>query len=256
MGVAVLALAAFHGLAALPSAALSGALADTPTRVLGWHVSLRSGFDLTCARIVAHGETTRLFLHPGSEDFLDIPTTDIVSTEEVPLPEDTPIAVAPASANPSAYPANPEQPLDIASLTTGAGSKNNLDPDLIASIIHAESHENPHAVSHTGAKGLMQLMPGTAGQLGVSDSFNPSQNVEGGTTYFNQLLILYHDNLPLALAAYNAGPGAVAKYHGIPPYRETRAYVVRVIREFNRRKLMAMHAAQSQKSTLVAKAAH
>jgi soluble lytic murein transglycosylase-like protein len=83
----------------------------------------------------------------------------------------------------------------------------------------------------------MQLMPGTAQQLGVEDAFRPDQNIAGGSTYFDDLLTRYHDNLALALAAYNAGPAAVDRYHGIPPYRETRAYVARVMTEFKRRKL-------------------
>jgi soluble lytic murein transglycosylase-like protein len=83
----------------------------------------------------------------------------------------------------------------------------------------------------------MQLMPATAKDLGVADSFKPEENVRGGATYLDALLTRYHDNLALALAAYNAGPEAVAKYHGIPPYRETQAYVARVIHEFNRRVL-------------------
>jgi soluble lytic murein transglycosylase-like protein len=81
----------------------------------------------------------------------------------------------------------------------------------------------------------MQLMPGTAAGLGVSDSFAPDQNVNGGTAYLDGLLKRYHDNLALALAAYNAGPAAVDRWHGIPPYRETQLYVARVIHEFNRR---------------------
>jgi soluble lytic murein transglycosylase-like protein len=96
------------------------------------------------------------------------------------------------------------------------------------------------AVSRTGARGLMQLMPGTASAMGVEDSFRPEQNIAGGTAYLDALLTRYHDNVALALAAYNAGPGAVDKYHGVPPYRETRAYVARVIREYNRRKRMAL----------------
>ena len=110
--------------------------------------------------------------------------------------------------------------------------------DLLASVVRAESGGNIHAVSRTGAQGLMQLMPGTAAELGVADSFRADQNINGGTAYLDTLLVRYHDNLALALAAYNAGPAAVDKYHGVPPYRETRIYVARVIREFNRRKLL------------------
>jgi soluble lytic murein transglycosylase-like protein len=83
----------------------------------------------------------------------------------------------------------------------------------------------------------MQLMPATAAGLGVKDSFKPEENVRGGSTYLDALLTRYHENLALALAAYNAGPAAVDKYRGIPPYRETAAYVARVIHEFNRRVL-------------------
>jgi soluble lytic murein transglycosylase-like protein len=107
-------------------------------------------------------------------------------------------------------------------------------------VVHAESGGQVKAVSRTGARGLMQLMPGTASELGVKDAFVADQNVEGGTKYLDALLTRYHDNIALALAAYNAGPGAVDKYHGVPPFRETRAYVSRVIREFNRRKTVLL----------------
>jgi soluble lytic murein transglycosylase-like protein len=118
-----------------------------------------------------------------------------------------------------------------------AGGEHNVDIDLLASLVKAESGGNVRAVSRAGARGLMQLMPGTATELGVQDSFKPDQNVRGGSAYLDALLTRYHDNLALALAAYNAGPAAVDKYRGIPPYSETRAYVARVIHEFNRRVL-------------------
>jgi soluble lytic murein transglycosylase-like protein len=128
-------------------------------------------------------------------------------------------------------------PADLHEILAKAGGDHNLDVDLLASLVRAESGGNARAVSRAGARGLMQLMPGTAAELGVGDSFKPDQNVRGGSTYLDALLIHYHDNLALALAAYNAGPAAVDKYRGIPPYRETRAYVARVIHEFNRRVL-------------------
>jgi soluble lytic murein transglycosylase-like protein len=131
-----------------------------------------------------------------------------------------------------------------------AGAAHDLDVELLASVIRAESNGDVHAVSRAGARGLMQLMPGTASKLGVADSFRADQNINGGTEYLNSLLERYHDNLALALAAYNAGPAAVDKYRGIPPYRETRLYVARIIHDFNRRKLEAVRT-----TTLVASAA-
>jgi soluble lytic murein transglycosylase-like protein len=118
-----------------------------------------------------------------------------------------------------------------------AGHQHNLDVDLLASVVKAESNGDAHAVSRAGARGLMQLMPKTASEHGIEDSFRPDENVRGGSAYLDEMLERYHDNLALALAAYNAGPAAVDKYHGIPPYHETRVYVARVIHEFNRRAL-------------------
>src|SRR6185312_14388344 len=101
----------------------------------------------------------------------------------------------------------------------------------------AESGFNNRAVSKKGAQGLMQLMPGTASQLGVKNSFDPNANVEGGTKYLRELLEKYNYDVPKALAAYNAGAGRVDKYHGVPPYSETQAYVARIIRDYNKKKL-------------------
>jgi soluble lytic murein transglycosylase-like protein len=124
--------------------------------------------------------------------------------------------------------------------------------DLLASLVKAESNGNVRAVSRAGAQGLMQLMPATAKGLGVGDSFKPDENVRGGSAYLDVLLTRYHDNLALALAAYNAGPEAVDRYRGIPPYRETRAYVARVIHEFNRRVLA--REAEAQRAVAQARA--
>jgi soluble lytic murein transglycosylase-like protein len=107
-----------------------------------------------------------------------------------------------------------------------------IDPRLIRAVIEVESCFDPYAVSRVGAKGLMQLMPATAKELGVSAPFNSKQNMRGGISYLRQMLNRYDENIELALAAYNAGPKAVDKYKGIPPYRETQGYVKRILKKF------------------------
>ncbi len=103
-----------------------------------------------------------------------------------------------------------------------------LSTQLVNAMIQVESHGDPAAVSRAGAQGLMQLMPDTALTYGVVDAFDPQENVSGGCRYMKDLLKRYHNNVSLALAAYNAGPGAVDATHGVPPFAETRAYVARV----------------------------
>src|SRR6266850_2560894 len=109
-----------------------------------------------------------------------------------------------------------------------------IQPILVAAIVEAESEFNPRAVSRRGAQGLMQLMPGTASSLRVSDTFDPYENIEGGVRHLRRLMDRYRGNLPLVLAAYNAGEQAVMVYGGVPPYRETRQYVSRILRRIGR----------------------
>lgn len=114
--------------------------------------------------------------------------------------------------------------------------KYGVEQELVRSVIKVESDFNPQAVSPKGAQGLMQLMPGTAREMGVQESFDPEQNVEGGVKFLSQMLSRYGNNRELALAAYNAGPGAVEARGGVPPFGETQDYVNRVLNEYNRLK--------------------
>jgi soluble lytic murein transglycosylase-like protein len=117
----------------------------------------------------------------------------------------------------------------ISTLVNGASAANGVPPGLIRAVLMAESGGDPSAVSIAGAQGLMQLMPATASNCGIDDPFEPFGNVRCGSSYLKSLLDRYHGNVELAVAAYNAGPGAVDRYHGVPPYAETRAYVTRVL---------------------------
>jgi soluble lytic murein transglycosylase-like protein len=121
---------------------------------------------------------------------------------------------------------------DLRELAAAAARRHGLDPGLVQAVVAVESGFRPGAISPKGARGLMQLMPRTAESLGVSDALDPEQNLDGGARHLGQLLTLYGGDLTRALAAYNAGEGAVERHGGVPPFRETRAYVKKVLERY------------------------
>ncbi len=221
MLLSVLAVADSPAPAPLPSAS-----SGTPGMV--YVAALRNGFTVEFDHRKVMEDTSRLYLSATGDNYIDVPSAEIVSLSQEALPP--------------APPPPPALTIDVKSAVAAASDKHLVDADLIASVIRAESNFNPTAVSPKGARGLMQLMPETAAKLGVRDSFDTQSNVDGGTRYLRELLARYHNDLAKALAAYNAGPERVEQYRGVPPYRETRAYVAGVIRDFNRKKLAARKA--------------
>ncbi len=200
---------------------------------------LRNGFSIRHERRAVIGAVTRLYVNADGSSYVDIPT------EQIEHFEDAPAEIKPAAAVENRAGAHPNSipVVDLNQVVSAASGRYRLDPDLVNSVIRAESGFNVRAVSRKGAQGLMQLMPGTASQLGVPNAFDPEANVDGGTRYLRELLERYNFDLVKALAAYNAGPHRVEQYGGVPPYYETRAYVARIVRDFNRKKLAAKNAA-------------
>jgi soluble lytic murein transglycosylase-like protein len=212
---------------------------------------LRNGFTIRHEHRLAMGTTTRLFFYTDDSSFTDVVTADITGYEKdlsLPAPADS-YAPIPAPSK-SAKSETVKSALALNQVVNSASAAYHLDPDLVNSVIHAESGFNSHAVSPKGARGLMQLMPDTANQLGVNDAFDPQANVDGGSRYLRELLERYNFDLVKALAAYNAGPERVEQYQGVPPYRETRAYVARIVHEYNTKKIaQEKEAKQKQAST-------
>jgi soluble lytic murein transglycosylase-like protein len=215
---------------------------------------LRNGFSIRHERREVLGTITRLYVGKDDSSFVDIPTDEIDHIEAL---ADEPAshlrfqtASVPAASDQAAS-NNVNHRVDLNQVVEAASGTYRLDPDLVNSVIRAESGFNVRAVSPKGAQGLMQLMPLTASQLGVQNAFDPRANVEGGTRYLRELLERYDFDLIKALAAYNAGPERVEQYGGVPPYYETKAYVARIVRDFNKKKLAAKAATAPapQKST-------
>ncbi|WAH38530.1 lytic transglycosylase domain-containing protein [Alicyclobacillus dauci] len=162
-------------------------------------------------------------LGPSMSSFLSL-LPNFTSTAAPNATTTTPTATGGAVADASSAPA------PIQSLIQQAASKYNLSPNLLSAVVQQESGFNPNSVSNMGALGLMQLMPQTAQSLGVSNPMDPAQNIDGGAHYLSQLLGQFNGSVPLALAAYNAGPGAVQQHGGVPPYPETQAYVTNILK--------------------------
>lgn len=180
---------------------------------------LHSGQRLHITGYLRQGAKVVLYVAGGR---IVVPSSDIVRFD----PEDV---FAPSASAPA---------LDVpfAKQIRAAAARNGVDENLISSVIFAESNFKPRAVSRKRAMGLMQLMPRTANRYDVNNVFDPSQNIAGGTRYLKQLLDQYHGDLPLALAAYNAGPERVAQYGGVPPFPETYNYVHRVTNKLKKLK--------------------
>jgi soluble lytic murein transglycosylase-like protein len=183
---------------------------------------LQNGFSIRHQRHEMRGAVVRLHFAAPSSGYAEVPADQIVRFEA----EETPPAAV----------LSPPPPPTFDQLVTTASSKNDVDPDLIMALIAAESGFNSNAISPKGAKGLMQLMPQTAARLGVENPMDPVANVQAGTRYLRELLDRYHNDLTTALAAYNAGPERVEQYRGVPPYPETRSYIIKVMSDLNRKK--------------------
>lgn len=208
---------------------------------------LKNGFTIQHERRQIIGDSTRLCISTDCGNYVDVPTANIDHYEAAPDPQ---ASTKQDSNNPilsSAFPVHPQT--NLTEVVNQASGRYRLDPDLVNSVIKAESGFNPRAVSPKGAQGLMQLMPGTASQLGVPNAFDPQANVEGGAKYLRELLERYNFDLRKALAAYNAGPQRVEQFGGIPPYYETRAYVARIVKDFNKKKLAQQKAATQKAPT-------
>jgi soluble lytic murein transglycosylase-like protein len=177
---------------------------------------LQSGQRVRITSYETLGETIRLTMLGGT---LEIPAASVLRID----PEDTflPVKV---------------KLLDVpyADLIAASAQASGVAAELVASVIAVESNFNPNAVSLKSARGLMQLMPETAARFGVTNVFDPHQNIDAGTRYLKELLLRYNGDLAMTLAAYNAGPERVGQFRTVPPYRETRNYVRRVTEKFNK----------------------
>jgi len=209
-------------------------LLATLTASAGEYVVLTNGFRIHADSHVAEGSTIRLTTSQGVIE-LQANSVSAFETEEYTPPPPPPQA-APVAVKVTQAVVDPNRTLTPQELITRAAERAGLPPEFVHSVARAESGYRPNAISPKGAIGLMQLMPGTAAGLNV-DPYDPAQNAEGGAMYLRDLLLKYENDphqVSKAVAAYNAGPAAVDKYKGIPPYRETIQYVNRVLKQYEK----------------------
>jgi soluble lytic murein transglycosylase-like protein len=184
------------------------------------YVVLRSGQRLSVTGYQLTGDTYRLQINGG---VVEMPAAEV-------------LAIEPEEVFQSSLPKVEAARTPFHDLIEAAARRYQVDADLITSVIASESNFDPRAISGRNARGLMQLLPKTAAGLGVRNIFDPSENIDGGTRYLRDLLLRYHNDLALTLAAYNAGPERVQQYGRVPPFNETLAYVRRVQRSYEKRK--------------------
>jgi len=190
-------------------------------------VTFRGGRVMSVAGVTFEGDEAVVVLRTGGEMRLPRSMVVAVVPDEVPHPAPVPDTADPAPAEVSAVPESKEA---LLALVDEMAARHGVDARLAHALVQVESNYEVRAVSSKGAQGLMQLMPSTARHYGVDDSFDPEQNLDGGLRHLRGLLDRYGKGREsLALAAYNAGEGAVSRYQGIPPYRETQNYVRRIL---------------------------
>jgi soluble lytic murein transglycosylase-like protein len=201
------------------------ALALASPAFAGEYAVLTTGFRIHADRHEFEGSSVKLFTTNG---LIEVPASSIASfeSEEYVAPSPAPVAAA------ALVPPTPKS-TDPKTLVREAAVRNSLPPAFVASVARAESAMRQSAVSPKGAIGVMQLMPATARALDA-DPHDTGQNIDAGTRLLRELLVKYDGDVVKALAAYNAGPGAVDKYNGLPPYRETQDYVNKVIRDYQK----------------------
>lgn len=215
------------------------------TKARGW-----VGLGLACAVSAATASADTLFLSTGKTLKIDALTCEAITCTatlaggdvqiravdvlRVEPDEQVDIEPAPPAAADGGSAGESKTPRTVEQIVADAAHKYALPRSLVRAVARAESALNPAAVSPKGAQGVMQLMPGTAKELGVRDAFDAAENIDAGVRLLRQLLEKYDGRVAEALAAYNAGPGAVARHKGVPPYRETRGYIRKIVKDFEK----------------------